>query len=61
KGGPAARGGVRPGDLIKEVNRREVTSLEEYNRALAESSQGIDLFLVQRGEAFLFLAIKAKG
>lgn len=61
KGSPAARGGVRPGDLIKEVNRREVTSLEEYNRALAESSQGIDLFLVQRGEAFLFIAVKAKG
>lgn len=61
KGGPAAKGGIRPGDLIKEVNRQEVKSLEEYQQALHDSSSGIDLFLVKRGEAFLYIAIKARG
>jgi serine protease Do len=62
KGGPAARAGLQAGDLIKEVNRRSVSSLEDYTRSLAEPPKpGIDLFLVKRGPATFYIAVRSSG
>jgi len=61
KDGPAAKSGIRPGDLVREVNRREVNTLEAYQQALQHSLNGVDLFLVQRGEGFFYIAVKPKG
>ncbi len=62
KNGPAAHAGLRPGDLIKEVNQQSVSSVDEYRRMLNETAKGgPDLFLVKRGEAVFFVAIRSKG
>jgi len=60
KGGPAASVGVRAGDLIREVNRREVRSLEGYRSALRQGEGEVDLFLLKRGEAYVYVAVKPK-
>ena len=62
KNGPAARAGLQPGDLVKEVNQRPVSSLEEYSRYLGEpTKEGIDLFLIKRGIAVFYVAVRSKG
>ncbi len=62
KNSPAARAGLQPGDLIKEVNQRPVLSLEEYSRYLGEPTKGgIDLFLIKRGVAVFYVAVRSKG
>jgi serine protease Do len=61
-GSPAEEAGLRRGDLVVEVNRKPVRSIDDYRKAVAESpkDRGI-LFLVQRGDSNLFLALKPKG
>ena len=62
KNGPGAQAGLQPGDLIKEVNQQPVSSLEEYRHSLDQSMKGgIDLFLVKRGEAVFYVAVRQKG
>jgi serine protease Do len=60
KGGPAAAAGIRAGDLIREVNRRGVRSVEGYRSALRREDGEVDLFLLKRGEAHLYVAVKPK-
>jgi serine protease Do len=60
KAGPAAGAGVRAGDLIREVNRREVRSLEGYRGALSRDEGEVDLFLLKRGEGYVYVAVKPK-
>jgi serine protease Do len=60
KGGPAASAGVRAGDLIREVNRREVRSLEGYRSVLRKEEGEADLFLLKRGEAHFYVAVRPK-
>ena len=47
-GGPAAEAGVRPGDVIQEVNRRPVRSAREFARAVAQAGGGDLVVLVNR-------------
>lgn len=53
---PAARNGLRPGDVITAINRRPVRSVAEFQRAV----KGQDSLLVtlNRGPGTLFLVIK---
>jgi serine protease Do len=60
KGGPASGAGIRAGDLIREVNRREVRSLEGYRSALRRDEGEVDLFLLQRGQSHIYVAVKPK-
>jgi serine protease Do len=60
RGGPASGAGIRAGDLIREVNRRSVRSLEGYRSALRRGEGETDLFLMKRGEAYVFVAVKPK-
>ncbi len=60
KGGPAASAGLRAGDLIREVNRRTVRTVEGYRSALTHEEGGLDLLLVQRGEGYVYVAVKPK-
>jgi serine protease Do len=60
KGGPAAGAGVRAGDLLREVNRREVRSLEGYRGALRKEEGEVDLLLLKRGDTYLYVAVKSK-
>jgi S1-C subfamily serine protease len=60
KSGPASSAGIRAGDLIREVNRREVRSLEGYRSALRRDEGEVDLFLLQRGQSHIYVAVKPK-
>jgi serine protease Do len=60
KGGPAANAGIRAGDLIREVNRREVRSLESYRSALRRDDGETDLFLLKRGEGYVYVTVKPR-
>jgi serine protease Do len=52
RGSPAARVGLEPGDLVREVNSREVASVGEFRRAAARARRSGQLvLLVQRGYA----------
>ena len=56
---PAARRGLRRGDLIQEVNRRPVGNTEEYEQALAAAAKRSKsvLFTVRRGENINLVAV----
>lgn len=47
RGSAAARAGVRPRDLIVEINRQAVRSVNEYEEAL-EAAQGTALLMIRR-------------
>ncbi len=52
RGSPAAKGGVQGGDLIREVNSREVSTVAEFRRMAAKARRSGQLvLLVQRGYA----------
>ncbi|MBW2056639.1 MAG: DegQ family serine endoprotease [Deltaproteobacteria bacterium] len=59
-GSRASAAGVRPGDVILEVNKRRVPSLSEFSNALGaalRSGSGLLLLIYRRG-AVLYLAIQ---
>ncbi len=57
-GSAAAEAGVRRGDVILEVNQREVPDLDAYQSALRDlGDQESVLLLVRRGQGTLFLVI----
>ncbi|HET7755518.1 MAG TPA: trypsin-like peptidase domain-containing protein [Anaeromyxobacteraceae bacterium] len=52
RGSPAARVGIQPGDLLREVNSQEVTSLADFKKeAVRARRSGQLVLLVQRGYA----------
>jgi serine protease DegQ len=53
----AARGGLREGDVILSLNRREITRLEDL-RAAAQGNRGGVLLNVQRGNSAYFLMLQ---
>src|SRR5262245_9873922 len=60
--GPAAEAGLRRGDVILEVNRKQVKDVEAYRKAMKATGKGKSvLFLVRRGENTIFLAVKPTG
>jgi serine protease Do len=50
-GGPAARVGIRSGDLILEVNREPVKTLADFTRIVGEMRAGTNLLLLVRRES----------
>ena len=61
KGSAAARAGVRPGDLLAEVDQTPVTTLQEVNHALKGWTRPVHLFLIQRGASFFYVAVGKEG
>jgi serine protease Do len=59
-GSSAARMGLRPGDVILEVNHQRVESGDEFSRAYRTSQDRI-LFLIVRDGSTLFLAASKPG
>jgi serine protease Do len=56
--GSAAAKGVRPGDVVTEINRRRIGSVEEAREALAQASvQDPVLVVVRRGDAQRFVSL----
>ncbi len=59
EGSPAAEAGIRPGDLITEVNRQPVKTREDLRRALDKRPAGQPtLVLVHREGAAIYLTLK---
>ena len=57
-GSPAERAGLQRGDLIKEVNRQPVQSVQDVRDAIAKAEpQDSLVLLVQRGQGSLFVAM----
>ena len=58
-GSAADDAGIRRGDVLMEIDRRPVRTLDEYRKMVAEIKKGRGVFfLVRRGERTLFLALK---
>ncbi len=56
---PAAEAGIRPGDMIVEIDQKVVRTLSEYKEAVSGYGKGETiLFLVQRGGNTLYLTVK---
>ncbi|MCE5242012.1 MAG: DegQ family serine endoprotease [Syntrophobacteraceae bacterium] len=59
-GSPAAEARLRPGDLIKEVNRQKVQNIRDYNQTVQKQKKGESLLLlVKRGQNTFYVALKA--
>ena len=58
---PAGNSGLKIGDVIREINRKEVTQIEDLNKIL-DGYKGEEniLFRVNRGNRGLFLVLKPK-
>ena len=62
RGSPADEAGILPGDLITEVNSREVATVAEYQRAAARARRSGQLVvLVRRGYASERVAFNFEG
>ncbi len=61
-GSAADEAAIRRGDVILEIDRKAVRTLDEYKKAVSviRKGKGI-LFLVRRGENTLFLALKPQS
>jgi serine protease Do len=57
-GSPAERASLQRGDIIREVNRQPVTSVQEMRDAIAKAdNQDALLLLVQRDQGSVFVAM----
>jgi len=57
---PAAEAGLRPGDVIKEVNRQPIENAVGYNTVIENVKEGESvLLLVKRGSGTLFVVLKS--
>lgn len=60
-GSPAAEAGLRRGDLIKEVNREQVTSLDEYKKAMDAVGEDENfLLLIKRGNNTFYVVVNVE-
>jgi len=58
-GSAADEAGIRRGDVVMEVDKKAIRSLDDYKKAVAGIRKGRGvLFLVRRGDSTLFLALK---
>lgn len=55
----AERAGLMPGDIIREINRKPVTSMKDYDRVASDLKKGDNvLVLINRRGASLYLSAK---
>jgi serine protease Do len=57
-GSPASDAGLRPGDLIKEIDRKEIKNLDDYRQVLNQVKKGDTLLLlIKRGRGALYVVL----
>ncbi len=56
----AAEAGLQRGDVIQEVNRQPVSSVEQYEKAIRATGNGEVLLLINRGGATRYVAISGQ-
>ncbi len=57
QGSPAAEAGLRPGDLITEVNRKGIKNLDDYQQALKQVKKDENLLLLIKRGSGAFYAV----
>jgi serine protease Do len=57
----AARSGVRPGDVLAEVDYKPVKTIQEVRHALKGWTRATHLLLIQRGDSYFYVAIKKQS
>ena len=61
RGGVAAEGGIKRGDVIVSINRKRTATTAEYSRVLQQSVRsGTLILLVRRGDASIYFALRIK-
>jgi serine protease Do len=61
-GGPAERAGVRPGDVMIEVNRQPVKKVDDVANAIGKMKEGdMALLRLRRGDSTRFVAVPIGG
>jgi len=59
EGSPAAEAGIRAEDIVLQINRTRIESIDDYAKAMsATESQRSVLLLIQRGEQKFFMVIR---
>jgi serine protease Do len=56
-GSPAAAAGLRPGDLITEINRTAIKNINDYQQALQKTKKGDSLLLLIKRAAGSFYTV----
>ena len=56
--GRAAAAGIQPGDIIQEVNRQAVTSVDDLRSAVKKSGEKPTLLLISRQGNSLFVTVR---
>ena len=61
EGSPAEDAGFQEGDIVRSINRQPVKNVQEFGNLLKKlKGEKTALFLVERGDARIFLAVKIK-
>jgi serine protease Do len=55
---PAEEAGLKRGDVIREINRRPVTGVKNYLRAVSSAKGKELLFLINRRESTIYVVVK---
>jgi serine protease Do len=62
EGGPAQRAGIRPGDVVLEVNRIPVKKVEDVAAVVGKMKEGdMALLRVRRGDSAVYVAVPVGG
>ncbi|MCI0482993.1 MAG: Do family serine endopeptidase [candidate division NC10 bacterium] len=61
KASSAARAGVRPGDILAEVDQKPVKTIQEVQQAVQGWKRQVHLLLIQRGTSFFYVAVGKQG
>ena len=61
RNGAAADAGMRPGDVIRQVNGKAIRSADQLRAALETDTGRPALLLVQRGEQSIYVAISNRS
>jgi len=60
--GPAARAGLRPGDVILSINNQQVETVDQFRERIAKASPGKSIaLLVQREDNTLFVPVRPES